>query len=107
MGPAHRQHAGSYREGAAEPSCCRAELARLLFPPRAPTSRSGASSALQASIVSVRLEILVNHPAVMTHASVPKERRDLLGIAGNLVRLSVGVEDVEDLRAELQTALSV
>ena len=51
------------------------------------------------------VESLVNHPAVMTHASVPKDRRDLLGIADNLVRLSVGVEDIEDLRAELQTAL--
>ena len=51
------------------------------------------------------VESLVNHPAVMTHASVPKDRRDLLGIADNLVRLSVGVEDVKDLRAELQAAL--
>ena len=52
------------------------------------------------------VESLVNHPAVMTHASVPKQRRDLLGIADNLVRLSVGVEDVQELRAELQAALN-
>jgi cystathionine gamma-lyase len=51
------------------------------------------------------VESLVNHPAVMTHASVPPERRATLGIAGNLVRLSVGVEDIEDLRADLAAAL--
>lgn len=52
------------------------------------------------------VESLVNHPAVMTHASVPEERRKGLGITGNLVRLSVGVEDLEDLRAELCDALA-
>jgi cystathionine gamma-lyase len=51
------------------------------------------------------VESLVNHPAIMTHASVPPERRAALGIADNLVRLSVGVEDVADLRAELEEAL--
>ncbi|MFZ5661296.1 MAG: cystathionine gamma-synthase [Pseudomonadota bacterium] len=51
------------------------------------------------------VESLINHPAVMTHASVPPERRSQLGIADNLVRLSVGVEDVEDLRADLDDAL--
>jgi cystathionine gamma-lyase len=52
------------------------------------------------------VESLVNHPAIMTHASVPPERRAALGIADNLVRLSVGIEDVADLRAELDAALS-
>ena len=52
------------------------------------------------------VESLVNHPAIMTHASVPVERRAALGIADNLVRLSVGVEDVADLRDELSSALS-
>jgi cystathionine gamma-lyase len=52
------------------------------------------------------VESLVNHPAIMTHASVPPENRARLGIHDNLVRLSVGVEDVEDLRAELDEALS-
>jgi cystathionine gamma-lyase len=51
------------------------------------------------------VESLINHPAIMTHASVPEERRAELGIADNLVRLSVGVEAREDLRAELQAAL--
>ena len=52
------------------------------------------------------VESLVNHPAVMTHASVPPERRAALGIGDDLVRLSVGVEDVADLRRELESALS-
>jgi len=52
------------------------------------------------------VESLVNHPAVMTHASVPAERRRLLGIDDNLVRLSVGVEALEDLRADLEAALA-
>ncbi|KFN42622.1 cystathionine gamma-synthase [Arenimonas oryziterrae] len=51
------------------------------------------------------VESLVNHPAIMTHASVPADRRAVLGITDNLVRLSVGVEDVADLRAELDSAL--
>ncbi len=52
------------------------------------------------------VESLVNHPAIMTHASIPADRRAALGVTDNLVRLSVGVEDVEDLRAELESALS-
>jgi cystathionine gamma-lyase len=52
------------------------------------------------------VESLVNHPAIMTHASVPPERRAELGVTDNLVRLSVGVEDVADLRAELERALT-
>ena len=52
------------------------------------------------------VESLANHPAVMTHASVPAERRAEIGITDNLVRLSVGIEDVEDLRADLTHALS-
>lgn len=51
------------------------------------------------------VESLVNHPASMTHASIPAERRARLGIDDGLVRLSVGVEDVQDLRASLATAL--
>ncbi|MBC7988351.1 MAG: cystathionine gamma-synthase [Luteimonas sp.] len=51
------------------------------------------------------VESLVNHPAIMTHASVPPERRAVLGIADNLVRLSVGIEALDDLRADLDRAL--
>ncbi|HZF97290.1 MAG TPA: cystathionine gamma-synthase [Pseudoxanthomonas sp.] len=52
------------------------------------------------------VESLINHPAVMTHASVPVERRGSLGIADNLIRLSVGIEDQGDLKADLQHALT-
>ena len=51
------------------------------------------------------VESLINHPAIMTHASVPIEKRKALGISDALVRLSVGVEDVADLRADLEQAL--
>jgi len=51
------------------------------------------------------VESLINHPAIMTHASVPVEKRAKLGISDSLVRLSVGVEDVGDLIAELDQAL--
>jgi cystathionine gamma-lyase len=52
------------------------------------------------------VESLINHPAIMTHASVPLDRRESLGISDTLIRLSVGVEDVDDLIAELEYALS-
>jgi cystathionine gamma-lyase len=51
------------------------------------------------------VESLIEHPAIMTHASVPAEQRLAAGIGDTLVRISVGVEDVEDLRADLQQAL--
>ncbi|MCW8879863.1 MAG: cystathionine gamma-synthase [Kangiellaceae bacterium] len=51
------------------------------------------------------VESLVNHPAIMTHASVPKDIRKKLGIEDNLVRLSVGIEDVEDLIEDIRQAL--
>ncbi len=51
------------------------------------------------------VESLINHPAIMTHASVPPEKRSRLGISDSLIRLSVGVEDVNDLIAELAYAL--
>jgi cystathionine gamma-lyase/cystathionine beta-lyase len=52
------------------------------------------------------VESLVNHPATMTHASIPKEERERVGVVDNLLRLSVGVEDVEDLIEDLKNALS-
>jgi len=51
------------------------------------------------------VESLINHPAIMTHASVPVEKRAALGISDSLVRLSVGVEDVADLINELDQVL--
>jgi cystathionine gamma-lyase len=52
------------------------------------------------------VESLINHPAIMTHASVPVEIRERLGISDTLVRLSVGIEDVDDLIADLDQALA-
>jgi len=52
------------------------------------------------------VESLVNHPSLMTHASVPKEQREALGVTDSLVRLSVGVEDVRDLIDDLQFAFA-
>ncbi|MBL7932006.1 MAG: PLP-dependent transferase, partial [Bacteroidia bacterium] len=52
------------------------------------------------------VESLINHPATMTHASIPKEEREKAGVTDNLLRLSVGVEDVEDLIEDLTQALS-
>ena len=51
------------------------------------------------------VETLISHPATMTHASVPIEHRLEIGITDDLVRVSVGIEDVEDLRADLAQAL--
>ncbi|HJL04149.1 MAG TPA: cystathionine gamma-synthase [Polyangiaceae bacterium LLY-WYZ-15_(1-7)] len=52
------------------------------------------------------VESLVEHPAIMTHGSVPKATREALGITDGLIRLSVGLEDVDDLKADLARALS-
>jgi cystathionine beta-lyase len=51
------------------------------------------------------VESLIGHPATMTHASIPKEEREKTGVVDSLIRLSVGVEDVEDLIADLEQAL--
>jgi cystathionine gamma-lyase len=51
------------------------------------------------------VESLIEHPAIMTHASVPAENRKALGIHDNLVRVSVGIEDVSDLLKDLEQAL--
>lgn len=52
------------------------------------------------------VESLIEHPAIMTHASVPPEVRRQLGFDDGLVRLSVGIEDVDDLIADLDQALA-
>ena len=51
------------------------------------------------------VETLISHPATMTHASVPPERRQAIGISDDMIRVSVGVEDVDDLREDLAQAL--
>jgi cystathionine gamma-lyase len=53
------------------------------------------------------VESLIEHPAIMTHASVPKENREKLGISDGLIRLSVGIEDAQDLVDDLRAALDV
>jgi cystathionine beta-lyase/cystathionine gamma-synthase len=52
------------------------------------------------------VESLISHPASMTHASVPADRRAALGVTDSLIRVSVGIEDVEDLKADLEQALA-
>jgi cystathionine beta-lyase len=52
------------------------------------------------------VETLISHPATMTHAAVPEKEREKLGITDGLVRLSVGIEDTEDLMADLENAFS-
>ena len=49
---------------------------------------------------------LIGHPATMTHASIPKEVREKTGVTDGLIRLSVGIEDVQDLIADLDQALA-
>lgn len=51
------------------------------------------------------VESLCGHPASMTHASIPKEEREKVGLVDSLIRLSVGVEDIEDLKSDLAAAL--
>ncbi len=51
------------------------------------------------------VETLISHPATMTHASVPADRRAALGITDGMVRISAGIEDIDDLREDLQQAL--
>ena len=51
------------------------------------------------------VETLIESPALMTHGSVPPEKRKMLGIDDNYVRLSTGVEDIEDLIGDLKQAL--
>jgi cystathionine gamma-lyase len=50
------------------------------------------------------VESLIEHPAIMTHASVPPARREALGISDTLIRLSVGIEDLDDLLEDLESA---
>jgi cystathionine beta-lyase/cystathionine gamma-synthase len=51
------------------------------------------------------VETLVCHPATMTHASVPPERRQAIGLSDSLIRISAGIEDIEDLKSDLEQAL--
>ncbi|GAB5466272.1 MAG: cystathionine gamma-synthase [Candidatus Kapaibacteriales bacterium] len=52
------------------------------------------------------VESLIEHPAIMTHASIPKEEREKIGLSDNLVRISVGIEEVEDLIEDLENGFA-
>ena len=52
------------------------------------------------------VESLIEHPAIMTHASIPPEVREEIGISDGLVRLSVGIESIEDLIEDIENSLS-
>ena len=51
------------------------------------------------------VESLANHPATMPHAGVPKEEREKVGLLDSLIRLSVGIEDIENLLTDLEQAI--
>ena len=80
------------------------------------TFKSGKKKILLSSFENLRVftlaeslggvESLANHPAMMTHASIPAEKRAELGITDDLVRLSAGIEDIEDLLQDLEQALN-
>ncbi len=53
------------------------------------------------------VESLIGHPASMTHASVPRALREAMGLTDSLIRLSVGIEDVDDLQEDLEQALAI
>jgi cystathionine beta-lyase/cystathionine gamma-synthase len=52
------------------------------------------------------VETLISHPATMTHASVPEERRKQIGITDGMVRVSAGIENIDDLKEDLDQALA-
>jgi len=52
------------------------------------------------------VETLISHPATMTHASVPPDRRAAIGITDGMIRISVGIEDIDDLKEDVDQALS-
>ena len=52
------------------------------------------------------VETIITHPATMTHAAIPPERRQQIGVTDGLVRISVGIEDVEDIIADIDGALN-
>ena len=55
---------------------------------------------------SLGVESLCGHPASMTHAAIPKKEREKTGVVDSLIRLSVGIEDIDDLIDDLKTALA-
>jgi cystathionine beta-lyase/cystathionine gamma-synthase len=101
--PSHPQHALARRQMRAFGGIVSAELAGTLDDARRFLERCELF-ALAESLGGV--ESLIEHPAIMTHASVPPDVRKTLGIGDTFVRLSVGIEDADDLIAELDAALA-
>jgi cystathionine beta-lyase/cystathionine gamma-synthase len=98
----HPQHALARRQMRAFGAMISAELAGTVDDARRFLERCRLFT-LAESLGGV--ESLISHPALMTHASVPQDVRAALGVGDTLVRLSVGVEDVDDLIADLKSAL--
>jgi cystathionine gamma-synthase/cystathionine gamma-lyase len=102
--PSHPQHALAQRQMCGFGGMVSFELKASV----AEATRVAASFRVFALAESLGgVESLVDHPASMTHASIPRETRIAAGLNDGLIRLSVGVEDVEDLLADLERALSV
>ena len=95
---ARRWRSGRCRTAAA--ACCRSRSARSTR--RAPVLNRFKLMSLAESLGGV--ETLVCHPATMTHASVPPERRAAIGLSDSLIRISAGIEDIEDLKEDLEQA---
>ena len=87
-------------DGNARPS-----LAPVLLAAPTAVGKSAVALAFAESLGGV--ESLIEHPAVMTHASIPADIRAQLGISDGLIRLSVGIEDADDLLADLTRALDL
>jgi cystathionine gamma-lyase len=102
--PSHPQHALARRQMAGYGGIITLELNRDLSGTKNFLERCRIF-ALAESLGGV--ESLIEHPAIMTHASIPAAQRATLGIGDNLVRLSVGVEDIADLKEDLLQALSI
>jgi cystathionine beta-lyase/cystathionine gamma-synthase len=101
--PSHPQHALARRQMRGFGGLISFELGSL---DRARTVLEGVRlMALAESLGGV--ETLISHPATMTHASVPPDRRGQIGITDDMVRISVGIEDVEDLKEDISQALDL
>lgn len=100
--PSHKQHELAARQMSGFGGMMSVDLGSLQSA-RATVERTRIFS-LAESLGGV--ESLIGHPASMTHASVPKAMREEMGLTDGLVRLSVGIEDVEDLREDLDQALA-
>jgi cystathionine gamma-lyase len=100
--PSHPQHALAQRQMHGYGGMISIDLAADLAGTKRFLERCGIF-ALAESLGGV--ESLIEHPAIMTHATIPPEQRAALGIGDSLVRLSVGIEDAQDLKRDLRRAL--